>query len=132
MKILPILLIFSVFAVADDKKPATPKEAPLTKLERAIIDKTLAQGTALDLQYKIEEYNKALAPIRAEQMSVIEGACKALGIPADKVQSECRVDLQWVDPATKTTDTPAGKVVGRVVWQPAVQAPASIGGAPKK
>ena len=105
-----------LLSAADDKKPeeSAPSKTPFTELQKAIFDKTNAQAETLNLKYKIVEYRKELDAIASEQNNVIEEACKAIGVAADKVKSECGYDPTVVD-ANK-------KVVGGVFRVPPVPA----------
>lgn len=124
--ILFFILAASSLRAADEKpSPVGPKQAPLTEAQLVHGQKALSDAKRLDLEYKLADYRKAMESVQAEYDGARSAACLAIGVPKEKLM-ECQMDLDWIDPATKTAETPNGKVTGRVLWQGAAPMPAAV------
>jgi hypothetical protein len=136
MKTLTLALFLATSVFADDKPTATPTPAPAvnpatkqgtpTETQLLHAQKAAKDAENLSLVYKPDElvakYKEYQAKFQADQdefSAAHDAACTTIGVPKDKL-AECQFDITYVDQATK-------KVIGKVSWTPAVEAPASIG-----
>lgn len=113
MKLFLILTI-SISLFAGDKKKTTAPEDP-DKLEGTITE--VQKEKLKRIQSQISEqkaiYAMKLAPIINENNSIIEEACKSIGVSQDAIdKQECKVDLDkgtisWVKPKVRSNN-PAG------------------------
>lgn len=87
---------------------ANPSERPLTEVEVLKLKLAMSQIENLNTKYKIEDYQKEVAPISAEQRAVAVAACKSVGVPEDKVEKECGLSFG---------KGPDGKDVSPRVWK---------------
>lgn len=121
MKFLILLPLIATLSFSQETKPApkpekSPTERSLTKEEVWHLKDTIAEINLINTKYKMEDYHKELDPIVADQQATISAACESIGIPKDKVQSECGVNL-GVGPDGKPLNGPDGKpVTPRVSW----------------
>jgi hypothetical protein len=112
--VLP-LLSFSQEAKPTPKPEKSPTERSLSKEEVWHLKDTIAEIALINTKYKMEDYHKELDPIVADQQATIAAACESIGIPKDKVQSECGVNL-GLGPDGKPLNAPDGKPVTPRVW----------------
>lgn len=77
-------------AKAEAPKPEA-KERMLTKEESAQLQISILKLHILNDKYKIEEYQSAIAPISQTQQSLRDSLCKSIGVPPDKIASECGI-----------------------------------------
>lgn len=118
-----LLMTLTLAAMAQDAKVATgptpvpvPAERALTSEESLKLQ--LSQSRILRLQdkYKIAEYQSEVTAIAAEQNAVWLAACKSIGIPDDKIQTECRINT-GVDADGKPVLGPDNKPLKPRVWR---------------
>ncbi len=123
MKFLLIAVSASLMMAqpADSKKDAPTKERVFTEAESLKIENSILRVSALQKEYKIEEYQQKVSPLIKSQQEIIAEACKSIGIAEDKIQSECGFSGFSSDGGTVTG--PDGKIVTRKVWH---QVPAAI------
>lgn len=120
---LSLLMSLALAAMAQDAKVASsPTPIPATS-ERALAKEEslalqLSQVRVLRLQerYKIQEYQAELQPMANEQQAMWIAACKSIGIPDEKIQTECRINT-GVDADGKPVNGPDGKPVTPRVWR---------------
>lgn len=113
----------AMILTAQDAKVApkdTPKEAPksernMTETESLKIQLAAAKIQLLREQFKIEDFNKQVEPLSSEQYAVVAAACKSVGVPEDKIQTECGVST-GVGPDGKPQMGADGKPVQARVW----------------
>ncbi len=95
--------------------PVVAPERPLTELELEKIKRTTVQIQLLNATYKMDEYQKAVEPISAEQRAVVVAACKSIGIADDKIQTDCGVNIGMGADGKQLTN-PDGTPVKARVW----------------
>lgn len=95
--------------------------------EAKVTDRQLTEAETLKFQllsaklqlladrFKIAEYQQEAAPLNGEQQTLFASACASVGVPADKVTSECGVDM-GLDQAGKPRLGPDQKPVQPHVW----------------
>jgi hypothetical protein len=122
MKFLILLPLIATLSFSQETKPSpksdkAPTERSLSKEEVWHLKDTIAEINLINQKYKIEEYHKELDPLVADQQATIQAACESIGIPKEKVQSECGVNL-GLGPDGKPLNGPDGKtpVTPRVFW----------------
>ncbi len=130
MKIVFLLAASAALMFAQDAKvdkastlpSAAPTERPLTETESLKLQLTMAQISLLNKKYDIEKYQAELKPLVEEQQAVALAACKSVGVPDDKVQTECALQT-GIGQDGKPTMGQDGKSVQAKVWH-AIPAPA--------
>lgn len=117
MKTFCLILIWGAYLMAQDAKVAAAVEAPavavlperpLTELEITKIQLADARIELLKKSYKIDEYSKEVQPLVSEKEAVLIAACVSIGIPAEKVRTECGANTGGAGPD--------GKPVAGRVW----------------
>lgn len=124
MRILIVGLASCLALAAQDAKVAPPKEVAqavaaqpeslFTPEEGLKIENAILRISLANQQYKIDEYQKLIAPESAAQDEIISAKCMALGIPKDKVRTECGVAGFGQD--GKQPMGPDGKPIPRKVY----------------
>lgn len=94
---------------------ATPPERGLSEAEVLRIRLSMARVQILQDRYKLSDYQKEVQPLLEEQESIVTQACLSVGIPADKVKTECSLST-GVDNEGKPLTAPDGKPVPARVW----------------
>lgn len=94
---------------------STPTERPLTETELLKIRATTAEIKLLRDEYKVDEFNQKVQPKSAEQLAVFTAACKSVGVPEDKIQTECGIATGF-DQDGKPMNGADGKPVQPKVW----------------
>lgn len=94
---------------------AAPAERSLSESEVLKIRLSMAQVQLLQDKYKLQDYQKEVKPLLDEQESIVTTACLSVGIPADKVKTECAINT-GVDGDGKPLMNPDGKPVQGKVW----------------
>lgn len=116
------LMMGSAFSQAVTSKVAVGEsvhastDRTLTAEESLKLQLTQARIQHLQDKYKIAEYQAEVQAVIAEQQSVFAAACKSVGIPEDKVATECRLNT-GVDADGKPIAGPDGKPVASRVWR---------------
>ena len=76
--------------VSKDAPPTVaPADRPLTEAEVLKWQNAGLNITLLLKEYKIDDYLKAVEPHQRAKQELAEAACASIGVPKDKVQSEC-------------------------------------------
>jgi hypothetical protein len=103
---------------------APPPERPLTETEVLKLQLASTKIQLLQKEFRIEQYQKEVAPLSAEQNAVATAACRSIGIPEDLVQTQCGI-VTGIGPDGKPQLDAAGKpVMPRVWWVKTMQPPA--------
>jgi hypothetical protein len=76
---------------APKEAPKQPEGRDLTKAEAADLQITILKLHILNDRYKLDEYQKEAGPISQKQQSLRDSLCKSIGVPADKVNTECGI-----------------------------------------
>lgn len=95
--------------------PPPPTERPLTDVEILKIRATTAEIRNLQEEYKLEEFNQKVKPKSTEQMAVYQAACQSVGVPPDKMQTECGLATGFDQDGKQLTGAD-GKPVAPRVW----------------
>ncbi len=103
-------------AAPSTEAPQVSTERPLTEAESLKLQLTQAKIQLLQKKYDIEGYQKELAPISAEQMTVAKAACASVGVAEAKMQTECGLATGF-DQDGKTMVGQDGKPVAPRVWK---------------
>jgi len=118
---LMFLTIFAGLMCAQNTNTAAPKDSPappvdrlLTREEVLMIENSILRLALAQKNYKIEQYQAEVAHIVGEQESVIAAACKSVGVPADRLKSECGMTGFGQD--GRPVVGPDGKPVSPRVW----------------
>jgi len=99
---------------ADTPQPSAVSERSLTAEESLKIENSILRIALAQKEFRIDEYQKAIAPDSAAQEEVISAACKSVGIPADLVKAQCGLSGFGAD--GKQPLGQDGKPVPRRVW----------------
>lgn len=94
---------------------AKPAERALTETESLKLQLSMANITLLQKKYNIEQYSKDLQPLVAEQEKVAMEACRSVGIPDEKVKTECGINT-GIDQDGKPILGADGKPAQPRVW----------------
>ncbi len=95
--------------------PTAPAERPLTKEESLGLQLTQTRIVRLQEHYKISEYQAAIQSIGAEGQAIFTNACRSIGIPEDKIATECQYNT-GVDADGKPIMGADGKPLAARVW----------------
>jgi len=135
-KLFAALAAFSIGAFAQSvveakvpSKTDLPKIATERQLTELEVTKMQLASTKIELaakKFDIAGYQKEIEPFQADQMAIARGACISVGVPADKVQTECAIQLGVGADGKPLIDQTSGKPVQARVWwsKPAPPAPA--------
>lgn len=119
------VLFASVLSLTAQVAKIDPKSVPGG--EAKVTDRQLTEAETLKFQllsaklqlladrYKIADYQQEAAPLNGEQQTLFASACTSVGVPADKVQAECALDV-GLDQAGKPRLGPDQKPVQPHVW----------------
>lgn len=94
--------------------PAT--ERPLTETEVLKIQLVAAKIELLQKKYDVAGFQRETQPLSDQQAAIIQAACESVGVPKDKLQAECRVQIGF-DQDGKQVMGPDGKPVTPKVWR---------------
>lgn len=132
MKLFVIAAMSACFLMGQDAKviaqPSAPPavaatERPLTETELLKIQLTLTRLQLLQDKFHMADFNKEAAVISADQQSIVESVCSSIGVPKDKIQSQCGL-ATGLDNDGKPITSADGKPVAARVWIiPAAPAP---------
>ncbi len=110
-----------------DKAPsaiAKPTERPLTETESLKLQLSIANLKLLNQEYRLEEYNTKAKPQMDIQQEIAVAACKSVGVPEDKITTECGI-ATGIGPDGKPAVDANGKPVQPRVWH-VTQAPPPV------
>lgn len=130
------VLMITAFA-QDAKMSPTAPAGPTQATERALSENevlklqlSIANAQLLQDKYRIQEYQKEIQSISDEQEKIFFEACKSVGVPADKIKTECQVTT-GMGPDGKPVMGQDGKPMqGKVWWNK--PAPVPVIADPKK
>jgi hypothetical protein len=69
--------------------PKTPTEYVFSEDESLKLENAMLRVALLQKEYKIDEYSGKVAPLSSLQREIVAAACLKVGVPADKMQTEC-------------------------------------------
>lgn len=102
----------------DDPKDAPKGDKPTERLftddEVMRIENTMLKIALAQKEFKIEEYKQRIAQPASVQISIITAACESVGVPKDKIQTECGTSGFAEDGGP--AKGPDGKLIPRKVW----------------
>ena len=93
-----------------------PTERTLTETEALKLQLIAAKLQLLQERYKIAEFQKDAQPLNAEQETVATAACQSLGIPAEKIRTECGIQTGLGQDGKPLTGPDGKPVVAKVWW----------------
>lgn len=119
---LVLIAVFAALTFGQDAKvassPAPPaavqSERPLTNEESLEVENAMVHISLLNKEYKIDDYQKELSPYASTQDKVLSAACLSVGVPQEKLRTEC--GIAGFGPDGKQMTGQDGKPVPRRVW----------------
>lgn len=94
-----------------------PTERALSETEVLKLQNSLLQMQVLNKDYKIDEYNSKAKPIIDAQQAIAVAACKSVGVPEEKITTECGITTGIGQDGKPTMGADGKPVQPRVWWQ---------------
>ena len=99
-----------------DSPKDAPKERLLTRDEALELQVTVLKANHLNEQFKISDYQTAMAPISKKQQELHDSLCTSIGVPKDKLATgECQIS--GFDSNGDPINGPDGKPVPQKVYR---------------
>lgn len=105
-----------------DTPQAAPSERQLSETEALKLQLIAAKVQLLQDRYKIPAYNDELQPLSAEQLAIAKAVCASVGVPEDKINTECGLNLGIGADGKPLLDA-SGKPAPTRVWNAKPQPP---------
>lgn len=101
-----------------------PSQRALTEAEVLKVRLDMQKIKNLQDEFKIAEFNKKAQPISDDEQTVFIVACRSVGIPDDKIQSECALNTGYNPDDTPILDKDGKAIQSFVKWnKPAAAEP---------